>query len=294
MSKVSVIIPVRGEQYEVFPGVTVLQQTVQDIYDKATGDFEVIVAFDGPPYQDLPDYSNLTRLELEWQGTKPAINAMAKIATGKYLFKIDAHCMLALGFDETLQADMQDNWVVTPRMYILDAEKWQWQDNRFYDHFRLPNPSIYKRGFLFQAGGHWPERTAQRLDVPIDENMKLHGSSWFMSRDFFVNQLKGITIDGSGTWNGEDIDITMKTWLGPWDGRLMVNKNTWYAHMHRGGQRPREYGYSQNDAYASARWTANYWMNNQWEGRVHDVDWLIDRFMPIPGWENWNGKERSQ
>jgi len=120
----------------------------------------------------------------------------------------------------------------------------------------------------------------------IDENMKLHGSCWFMSKDFFVNQLNGITIDDSGTWNGEDINITMKTWLGK--GKLMVNKATWFAHMHRGGQRPREYGFSQNDAYASARWTANYWMNNKWPGQTHNIEWLIDKFWPIPGWpDNW-------
>jgi hypothetical protein len=118
--------------------------------------------------------------------------------------------------------------------------------------------------------------------------MKLHGSCWFTSKSFFTNQLKGISIDGSGTWNGEDIDLTMKTWLGHWNGKVIVNKNTWFAHMHRGGQRPREYGYSHNDAYASAKWTAAYWMGNKWPERSRNIGWLIDKFSPIPGWpEEW-------
>ncbi len=289
----SVIIPCRVETYEVSPGVSVLARTVQDVYENATGGIEVIVAFDGPPYLPLPNYPNLIIMENEWQGTKPLLNAAVRIAREKYIMKLDAHCMVSKGFDEVLQADIQDNWVVTPRMYILDAEHWRWQDGRFYDHFKLPCPFTYKRGFLFQAGGHWPERTAQRLDIPIDENMKLHGSCWMMSREHYLERLGGLDSEGEGTWNGEDIQISLKTWLGPWDGRLMVNKNAWYAHMHRGGQRPREWGYSHNEAYNSAKWTATYWMGNRWPERAHDIEWFIDRFWPIPDWpENWKEYDR--
>ena len=261
---------------------------VREVYKKATGDFEVIVGFDGPPYIPLPEYEKLTILELPWQGTKPTINKMAKIAKGKYLLKTDAHCMFAEGFDEVLQEDIEYNWVVTPRFYVLNAEEWKWQDNRFYDYFKLPCPFTYKHGFMFQAGGHWKERTGERLDIPIDDNMKLHGSAFFVHRDFFWNCLGGLNSEGYGTWNGEDIEISMKTWLGPWEGKLKVHKNTWYAHMHRGGQRPREWHVSYREAYRSAAWTARYWMANEWAERKHDITWLIDRFSPVPGWpENW-------
>lgn len=289
MSRVSIIIPCRYEEYEVEPGVSVLARTVRDIYEKASGDIEVIVVFDGAPYQRLPDYRNLVVLKRKWSGTKPSINAAARIATGKYLMKVDAHCMFAEGFDEALQLPMHKNWIVTPRMYILNAEEWKWQDDRFYDYFSLPCPFTYKRGFLFQAGGHWKDRTRERLSIPIDENMKLHGSCFFIDRDFFMNSLGGFTAeDDSGTWNGEDIELTMKTWLGRWDGKLMVNKSTWYAHMHRGAQRPREYGYSVREAYNSAKRTAAYWMGNKWDKRFHDIEWLIDKFWPLPGWpDNW-------
>lgn len=290
MSKVSIIIPSRVELFQITPGVSVLQRTIQDIYENATGDFEVIVAFDGPPYQKFPDYPNLKCLELEWRGTKPAINSAASVADGKYLFKADSHCMFAKGFDEVLQIGMQDNWVVTPRLYILEAENWRWQDNRFYDYYFLPCPFTDKKGFRFQAGGHWKDRTKSRLDIPLDENMKLHGSAWFMAKDFFWNCLEGLDANnGAGTWNGEDIEITMKTWLGPWDGKLIANKDTWYAHMHRDGQRPREWGVSHTETHRSALWTANYWMSNQWSKQVHDIGWLIDRFSPVPSWpDNWH------
>lgn len=288
MSKVSIIIPCRNETYQLSPGVTVLQRTIEDIYQKATGEFEVIVAFDGPPYTPLPYYKDMVILKLPQVGTKPNINFAVTYATGKYLLKVDAHCMFSEGFDEVLQERMEDNWVVVPRFYVLNAEEWKWQDERFYDYFKLPCPFTDKRMFRFQAGGHWPERTQERLHIPYDENMKLHGSLFFMSKDFFENCLGGLHSNGAGTWSGEDIEISLKTWLGPWEGKVMVNKNAWYAHMHKGGQRPRGWHVSQQEINESYLWTAKYWMSNQWERRAHDIDWLIKRFMPIPTWpDNW-------
>jgi len=28
--------------------------------------------------------------------------------------------------------------------------------------------------------------------------------------------------------------------------------------------------------------SAHYWTENKWEGRVHNFDWLIDKFWPLP------------
>ena len=150
MAKVSIIIPSRNETYEVQPGVTVLQRMIKDIYEKATGDFEVLIAFDGPPYQKLPKHRNLIKLELpDPIGLKPCVNLMAGIARGKYLYKSDSHCMFGKGFDEILQVDMEDNWLVTPRFYVLNAEEWKWQDERHYDYFFLHCPLTDPHGFRF-------------------------------------------------------------------------------------------------------------------------------------------------
>jgi glycosyltransferase involved in cell wall biosynthesis len=141
MAKVSIVIPSRNEIHKTNTGETVLQRMVRDIYEKATGEFEVIVAFDGPPYQQLPDYSNLTLMKLPQRGLKPSVNNAVRIATGKYICKFDSHCAVSEGFDEVLKADMEDNWIVMPRFYVLDAEEWKWQDERFYDYFFLHWPS---------------------------------------------------------------------------------------------------------------------------------------------------------
>lgn len=290
MAKVSIIIPSRNE-VAMIEGENVLQKTVKDIYQKATGDFEVIVGFDGPPYQDFPDYPNLRTVKLpDVVGIKTHINILAIIAKGKYLFKSDAHCMFAPGFDEVLQANMRDNWVVTPRFYVLSNNSWAWQDNRHYDYFFLSCPFTDPRGFRFKAGGHWPQRTAEREDKPeydIDETMQIHGSGWFIDRDFFLNKIGGyLTKDPLGHAQ-EPPYLGLKTWLGPWDGKVMVNKKTWYAHLHQDKYK-KGFALGSANEEATYRLYATYWMGNKWEDRVHDLSWLIEKFWPVPTWpENW-------
>jgi len=288
MAKVSIIVPTINETYEVAPKVTVLIRTIQDIYEKATGDFEVIVVEDGPPYQNFPKYPNLKVIRHPSRiGLKANINYLSKVATGKYLYKTDAHCMFDKGFDEKLQEDMEENWLVTPRFYVLDAEKWKWQDGRFYDYFYLYCP--FKYDYLkFKAGGHWPEKTQEKIFTPIDETPQFHGSGWFLSRNFFLNNIGGMSDYHPLSHSQEAPELSLKIWLGPWNGKVMVNKKTWYAHMHKGKQRPMGWIISERQSRATYKYSAEYWMGNKWEKRVHDIDWFIEKFMPMPTWpENW-------
>lgn len=290
MAKVSILIPSRGEIHEVSPGVTVLQRMVQDIYEQATGEFEVLVGFDGPPYQTFPDYPNLKLVKLpDPIGLKPMVNMLAGLATGKYLYKSDSHCSFGKGFDEILQADMEDNWLVTPRFYVLDPYQWAWQDERYYDYFYLSCPLTDPDQFKFKAGGHWPERTKEREDGPqLDETIQMHGSGWFVTKDFFWNCLKGMSSEGYDNFGMEPPELCLKTWLGPWEGKVMVNKKTWYAHMHKGKAVPRGWPLSKERIFDSYDFAANYWMNDTWKQRKHNIEWLIEKFMPMPTWpDNW-------
>ena len=289
--KVSIIISARGETKETTPGVTYLQRTVQDVYENATGNFEVIVGFNGPPYQEFPDYPNFKVIKLpESIGLKMMINVLAATATGKYIYKTDAHCKFGYGFNEILQEDMQDNWLVTPRFYVLNPATWEWQDERHYDYFYLCCPFTDPRGFRFKAGGHWPQRTAEREHNPqfdIDETPQFHGSGWLVERNFFLNKIGGFPNQDPTGHAQEPPNIGLKYWLGPWEGKVMVNKKTWYAHVHQDNS-VKDFKYTrEEERYAYDFW-ARYWMADKWEERVHTIDWFIDRFMPMPTWpENW-------
>jgi len=288
MAKVSIIIPSCNEIAETKEGINVLQRTVKDIYEKATGDFEVIVGFNGPAYQNFPSYPNFKVLRLpENIGLKTQINILAIMAKGEYIYKSDAHCMFGQGFDEILQKDMQDNWLVMPRFYVLDAWNWKWQDERHYDYFYLCCPFTDPRGFRFKAGGHWPERTAVREHILIDETPQIHGSGWFVEKDFFLNKIGGFPTNDPMGHAQEPPNIGLKYWLGPWDGKVMVNKKTWYAHMHQDGS-IKGYHYTKEQEKVSYDVWANYWMKNKWGERKYNISWFIDKFMPMPTWtQNW-------
>lgn len=284
MAKVSVLIPSRNHE-------PYLGRTVNDLFAKAGGDIEVIVIQDGPVYTPLAERRNLTVRFEPQRGIVACCQQAATLATGQYFMKLDAHCAISEGWDLELQQACEDSWVVIPRLYVLDAEKWCWQDERFYDYFYLCCPFTDRRMFRFQAGGHWPERTAERLHLgPIDDTMQFQGSCWFMSRTHFWEHLQGnvgTKFSGDGVAQ-EPTTIGLQTWLGPWRGRCVVNKNVWTAHMHKGRQHPRGYPARQSVINAGYTYDVEYWMLGDWPQAVHDVGWLVDRFWPVPGWpENY-------
>src|SRR5512139_1903506 len=98
MPDVSIIIPSRNE--------TFLQQTVTDLLTKG-GDVQVITVLDGywpsPPL--LPDNRLIQLHRGKSMGMRAAINGAAALAKGKYLMKVDAHCMFTEGYDEILKAN---------------------------------------------------------------------------------------------------------------------------------------------------------------------------------------------
>jgi hypothetical protein len=41
---------------------------------------------------------------------------------------------------------------------------------------------------------------------------------------------------------------------------------------------------SKSEVRIGNRYSVNYWMNNSWEDRIHDIEWLVERFWPVPSW----------
>lgn len=281
--KVSILIPSRNEPF--------LPNTVADILAHATGDIEVIVVLDGYWHTTgdghtlaLPDDPRLTLIHRGVaRGMRAAINGAADIAKGDFLMKCDAHCMFAEGFDEVLQADCDQDWIVIPRRKRLDAENWGIQDVGKPDvdyeylgfpYFRPDEPGMH--------GTIWTERIRERMHgYDLDENMSFQGSCWFMSKRHWV-RLGGMSDVGYGTFIQEPQEIGLKTWLG--GGKVMVNKKTWYAHLHKGKKYGRGYFFSKQEAIDGNAYSTDYWLNNRWPGRVHDLAWLVERFWPVPTW----------
>lgn len=287
MSKVSVIIPARNEIY--------LQNTITEVLNKAAGDVEVIVVLDGYwPVPLLKEDPRLVYIHREGQGMRKSINAGVAISKGEYIMKLDAHCMLSEGYDETLKADCDKDWIVIPRRYSLETEAAQWDirwHRPFTDYEYLTWPwckNVVKFGLV---GRMWDARTAERINLLLDETLSFQGSCWFTPREFFQRRIGNLSDDGYGTFVAEAQELGFKTWLG--GGKVMTNKKAWYAHLWKGQPYRDQYKAMYGVTYTrigNAEWKAGnrynvfYWMQNKWEQRIHDFEWLISRFWPVPTW----------
>lgn len=280
MSKLSVIIPARNE--------TFLQKTITDLFEKASGEIEVIAVLDGYwPNPQLIDRDNLILIHRgSPMGMRSGINSSVAIAKGDFIMKVDAHCMFAEGYDEVLKADCEDNWVVIPPRYSLNAENWKIEENgkprRDYHYLCFPDPN--KGEDKGMHGVEWWSRCKERFDsqYDIDDTMSAQGSCWFMKKSWFEKFLHGLSEEGYGSFAQEFQEIGLKTWLG--GGEIKVNKKTWYAHLHKGKTYSRMYPQNRRELINHINWSARYWMNNEWKDRVHDINWLIEKFWPVPTW----------
>jgi len=134
-------------------------------------------------------------------------------------------------------------------------------------------------------GVEWWDRGVQRADLKydIDDNMSFQGSCWFMKRKWFTDFLGGMSEDPIyAGWAQEPTEIGCKTWLG--GGAVKVNKKVWYAHLHKGRRYPRDYRPDESGIIKGHNYSAWYWMTNQWKERIHDMAWLVEKFMPVPTW----------
>lgn len=285
----SIIIPSRSPEY--------LQETVDDLLKKAEGEIEIIVVFDGAwpktPLKDDPRviiYHHGTMRNSP--GMRESINMGVRLAKGQFIMKTDEHTMFDQGYDVKLAADCEDNWVVIPRRYRLDPDAWKIiNDGRSpIDYMGVDYP--YQRPNDKTCGLHGAEwKRPERAGLLIDDTPTMQGSCYFMSKKHWDNVIKELSTEKYGPFTQEAQEVSMATWLS--GGRVVVNKKTWYAHMHK-GNRGKGYGFSNKQYEEHMRGTEkgrlyciDYWINTR--DYKYDFDWFIDtKFPDMPTWsKDW-------
>lgn len=293
--RTTIIIPSKTEIF--------LKRTIEDVLEKATGDIEVIPVVDGywPPENEIVKDPRVKYLHLEPSlkaQKRHGINKAVEISTGDFVMSVDAHIMFAKGFDEQLIKDHNPNWVQVPRRHRLDAENWCLQpqgDDRppiDYEYIMFP-PLVTNNNGGFKAihGFKWDQKTNAKMDVPIDEIIEFQGSCWFMTKEFF-QRMGFMQIEGYTGWGQEAEEISFKTWKA--GGKVMVNKNTWYAHLHKGEKYGRMYWMSRSENRESYKYAYNKWI-------IEEKDFIISLFekfnqeFRMPGWPtDWKEKLCNQ
>jgi len=298
MALLSVLIPSRNCRY--------VAPTVEDIFKKAAGEIEIIVMLDNywpnPPIKEDPRLTIVHKNRVG--GMRHSLNLAASLAKGKYLMKCDDHCIFGEGFDEILQKDMEDNWLVNPSRYALNEKEWtrgRGPTEYLYITYPYIKDNLYGNGLHgkkwlgedgFGKNMGWNEfywREINWADKKIDDMMTFQGSCWFVSRDYYfkIGQLDEIHCD---LMENEPQELGFKFWLS--GGRCIVNKNTWFAHMHKNERELDSHGRTWKLSYEAMRETGRfqtwYWMHDKWPLATRKMRWFVEHFWPIPGWpENW-------
>jgi len=275
----SIVIPSRNEKY--------LNKTVEDILLKAKDNVEIIIVLDGywPDEMSIDDKRIIIIHRGLARGMRSAINSGVSIAKGEYILKCDAHCMFDESFDIKLVENCEENWIVVPTRKRLDAENWKIQETSKpdIDYMYLSYPYALDRNNR-QIGLHgvnWDELNKRKdlKEKKIDDLMSAQGSCWFMHKEYY-KQLELLDEEHYGAFWSEFQEVGLKCWLS--GGRVVVNKNTWYAHLHK-----RFRGYNLEASSDEAEKYVMKWMNlgEAWgDKQKYPIEWLIDKFKPVPGW----------
>lgn len=305
----SILIPANNEMF--------LKNTVEDILKNIEDDTEIIAVLDGKWAEPaLVQHERVNVIYVpESVGQRAATNIGVKLAKGKYVMKIDAHCAFDKGFDRKMLEFYKivgDNVTAVPIMRNLWAFDWKCYKcgKRTYqgptplkcsacgrtDKMRRKliwvgkhNPQSTSFCFdsephfqYFEDWKHRPQYEKDKKELGYTETMSLQGSCFVATRENYW-KLK-LCDESVGSWGNQGIEVATKTWLS--GGRVLVNHNTWYAHMFRtqGG----DFGFPYEQRGRTVSRTKQAIRDMVWNGKLphqtHPLKWLLKKFAPIKGW----------
>ena len=297
----SILIPSRNEMF--------LKRTIEDILQNIEGNTEILVGLDGewadPVIKDNPRVTILHYSESI--GQRAMTNALARISQAKYVMKVDAHCAFDKGFDVKMMAKMKDDYTMIPVMRNLHAFDWICPEgHRRYqgpsgkckecgkptkkDIVWIPKTNPQSDSYCFDSEPHFqyfkdfrkrPEYKKQ-LKTGLTDTMSIQGSCFMMTR--YRYKKLNICDESFGSWGSQGIEVACKTWLS--GGKVVVNHDTWYAHLFRtqGGDFSFPYKQHESKVQEAKAYAKDLFFNNKFDKAVHPLSWLIKKFMPVSNW----------
>lgn len=149
--------------------------------------------------------------------------------------------------------------------------RWRRRENRRTTHWRFDSNMHFQ---------YWHRKDAEGW--PLSETMSCLGACWFVNREYWLKL--GMLDTRHGSWGQMGTEVACKFWLS--GGKLLCNHNTWYAHLFRtqGGDFTFPYPQDQKQIDHAKQYSNQLWKNDEWDGQVRPLRWLVDHFWPVPGW----------
>jgi len=301
MKDLSILIPSRNEIF--------LAKTIEDILANIEMDTEIIAVLDGAwSNPSIPQHDRVNIIYVpESIGQRASTNLACALSSAKYIMKVDAHCSFDKGFDRKMIADMQDNWTMVPTMRNLWAFDWKcyycgWKQYQgrtpekcgqcgktgkirrkmvwIGKHRPQSNSYCFDSEPRFQYFREFSKRPEGRGD--LTESMSIQGSCFMATREKYWEL--NLCDESLGSWGNQGIEVACKTWLS--GGRVIINQKTWYAHLFRtqGGDSSFPYEQGGREVQKTKGKVWDLFFNQNWDKQVRPVSWLVEKFMPVPGW----------
>jgi glycosyltransferase involved in cell wall biosynthesis len=306
MAELSILIPANNEMF--------LARTIQDILENSEADTEVIAVLDSKWAEPaIPQHPRVNIIYVpESIGQRAATNIGVKLSKAHFVAKVDAHCAFDKGFDRKMIEAFEktgDNVVMVPGMKNLHAFDWKcfkcgkktYQDTKPIcpvDGNEMKRKMLWKPrngtsqfSYCFDSTPHFQYNGGYRQhpdyirDLPsgLTESMSIQGSFFMCTREKY-NELN-LCDEEFGSWGNQGIEVACKMWLS--GGRVLINHNTWYAHMFRTkANNGFGFPYPQpgNEIANTKKKVWDLFFNNNWSKQIHPMSWLLEKFWPVPGW----------
>lgn len=294
-----------------------MTRTIEDVLKNKRANTEVIAVLDGGIWADpeIPLHPDVNVIYVkETIGQRAATNLGVRLSRAKYVMKLDAHCSWDEGMDQKMLdgfKEQGDNVTMVPIMRNLHAFDWKcyhcgWKKYQGptplacegcgrTDKVRRkmiwePRRGTYSQSYSFDSEPHFqyfqeykrrPEYEEGRKKG-FTESMSLQGSCFMCTRDKYWEL--NLSDESVGSWGNQGIELACKTWLS--GGRVLVNHNTWYAHMFRtqGGDFSFPYNQSGRGVDKTKQKVWEHFFNGKFKQQKYPVSWLVEKFMPVPGW----------
>lgn len=305
--ELSILIPARNEMF--------LARTIEDALQQSRADTEIIAVLDGewanPPIPQNPKVNVFHTGKSV--GMRAATNYAARLASGRYFMKVDAHCAFDEGFDLKMlefHHKVGDDVTSVPIMRNLWAFDWKCH-NCGFKKYQGPTPgecenckcaTKWKRkmvwkgksnpqswAYCFDAEPHFqyfeeykhrPETITMRDKLGYTESMSLQGSCFMCTKENYW-KLK-LSDENLGNWGNQGIEVAAKTWLS--GGKVLINHATWYAHMFRTQGGDFSFPYELTGVQTTKKNVKKVFWETGFEGQKYPLSWLVDKFWPVPGW----------
>lgn len=314
----SILIPARAEMF--------LKNTIEDILKNIEADTEVIAVLDGEWANPLIEQHKRVNLIYVNKsiGQRAATNLACKLSKAKYVMKLDAHCSFDKGFDRKMIEMFKvtgNNVTMLPIMRNLHAFWWKchkcgWKiyqaDRDKKDKCKDcgADPKHIKRKMIwrgksnpqstsycfnstpqfkyFEDWKHRPQYIKNKKEKKLTETMSIQGSCFMLTRKKYWEL--NICDETFGSWGNQGIEVACKTWLS--GGRVLVNHNTWYAHLFRTNHNLKFPWPVSGKEQAKTKGKVR---KSIWKGKLpkqkKPVSWLVEKFWPVPGWTEEQLKE---